>query len=146
MTEGAAAESSIANDVDEASNAFTEKPQSRKPKYYRFTQQELPASRPVLTPANVMTIFISIAFVFIPIGILWVVASAKVVETSQKYDKQCMPGMSRSMAEYTLAAHQYDGVPCTIPLYIPKKMEAPVYLYYEIKNFYQNHRRFVKVK
>ena len=70
----------------------------------------------------------------------------QVVETSQRYDSLCMPNMSRSMAEYTLASHQYDGVPCTIPLYIPKKMRAPVYLYYEIKNFYQNHRRYVKVR
>ena len=98
----------------------------------------------MLTPTNVIAIFITISLVFVPIGVVWVIASANVVETSQRYDKQCMPGMSRTMAEYTLASHLYDGVPCTIPLYIPKTMRAPVYLYYEIKNFYQNHRRFVK--
>ena len=33
---------------------------------------------------------------------------------------------------------------CTISFNIDKKMEQPVYVYYQLDNFYQNHRRYVK--
>ena len=33
------------------------------------------------------------------------------------------------------------GGPCVT---VPEKMKAPVYVYYELDNFYQNHRRYVK--
>lgn len=33
---------------------------------------------------------------------------------------------------------------CTVPLKITEKIVAPVYVYYQLDNFYQNHRRYVK--
>ena len=33
---------------------------------------------------------------------------------------------------------------CTITLTVEEKMEAPVFVYYELENFFQNHRRYVK--
>jgi hypothetical protein len=33
---------------------------------------------------------------------------------------------------------------CKIQFYVPEKLEAPVLLYYQLTNFYQNHRRYVK--
>lgn len=33
---------------------------------------------------------------------------------------------------------------CTISIVVEKEMKAPVYVYYELSNFYQNHRRYVK--
>jgi hypothetical protein len=35
-------------------------------------------------------------------------------------------------------------VSCDISIKIDKKMANPVFFYYEIDNFYQNHRRYVK--
>ena len=37
-----------------------------------------------------------------------------------------------------------DKNPCTISIEVDKKMTAPVYMYYKLTNFYQNHRRYVK--
>lgn len=33
---------------------------------------------------------------------------------------------------------------CHVQFYIPDKLDAPVLLYYQLTNFYQNHRRYVK--
>jgi hypothetical protein len=33
---------------------------------------------------------------------------------------------------------------CNVTLTIPKRMKRPIYVYYELTNFYQNHRRYVK--
>ena len=44
-----------------------------------------------------------------------------------RYDDKCTP----------------DTV-CTINVPIEKDMDGPVYFYYKLSNFYQNHRRYVK--
>lgn len=33
------------------------------------------------------------------------------------------------------------GTACQVTLRVPAAMRAPIYLYYELDNFYQNHRR-----
>lgn len=35
------------------------------------------------------------------------------------------------------------GLPCSVVLQPSSKMKAPVFLYYELDNFYQNHRRYM---
>ena len=79
------------------------KKKTKEPTYYRFTQQELPASRPVLTPTNVIAIFVSIAAVFIPVGIVWVIASAKVRSKASANDVAA----SRSFSEQLPRAHRH---------------------------------------
>ena len=37
-----------------------------------------------------------------------------------------------------------DYNPCYINISIPNKMEPPIYMYYKLTNYYQNHRRYVK--
>jgi hypothetical protein len=38
----------------------------------------------------------------------------------------------------------YNTTQCTIEFNIPEKMGPPVFFYYRLTNFYQNHRRYVK--
>ena len=37
-----------------------------------------------------------------------------------------------------------SGTLCNVTLTAPQRMAAPVFVYYELDNFYQNHRRCVQ--
>ncbi|KAG5006527.1 hypothetical protein JHK85_025069 [Glycine max] len=88
------------------------------PAFYRFTQQNLPACKPVLTPAAV-------------------------VEIVDRYDIDCVPEDFRSNK---VAYIKDDSIAknCSRLLKVLKPMKAPIYIYYQLDNYYQNHRRYVK--
>ncbi|XP_028066840.1 ALA-interacting subunit 1-like isoform X2 [Camellia sinensis] len=115
----------------------------KKPKYSRFTQQELPACKPILTPGWVITAFVLVAIIFIPIGLASLFASEHVVEIVDRYDKSCIPSnYSNNVLAYIQSAQ--TNKTCTRSLTVPKQMKSPIYIYYQLDNFYQNHRRYVK--
>ncbi|KAJ1440062.1 CDC50/LEM3 family [Sesbania bispinosa] len=93
--------------------------------FYQFTQQNLPACKPVLTPAAVIATFLLMGFIFIPVGLVTLRASYSVVEIVDRYDIDCVPEEFRNNK-------------------VPKPMRAPIYIYYQLDNYYQNHRRYVK--
>ncbi|XP_022885522.1 putative ALA-interacting subunit 2 isoform X4 [Olea europaea var. sylvestris] len=85
---------------------------------YQFTQQNLPACKPVLTPT-------------------WA------LEIVDRYDVECVPPSFRSnKLEYI----KDSSIPknCSRYLQVNKHMKAPIYIYYQLDNYYQNHRRYVK--
>ncbi|CAM8976879.1 unnamed protein product [Rhodiola kirilowii] len=126
------------SDVAAASNT-----NSKKPKYSKFTQQELPACKPILTPGWVITAFIVIGVLFIPIGLVSLFASERVAEMVTRYDIDCVPS---NYANDQLAYIQNPDTnkTCYKDIYIQKQMKSPIYIYYELDNFYQNHRRYVQ--
>ena len=69
--------------------------------------------------------------IFIAIGIIILSLSNKIVEIEIRYDdkKECLIGTT-----------------CNLTLKIDKKMIKNVFVYYGLKNFYQNHRRYTKSK
>jgi cell cycle control protein 50 len=81
----------------------------------------------LLTPNWVIGTFFVIGLIFIPIGAVIVSTSNNVVEVKMRYDKIC--------ALNTV---------CNVNVTIPEDMSAPVYFYYELDNYFQNHRRYVK--
>merc|ERR1712178_448806 len=50
-----------------------------------FTQQRLPAGRPLLTPWNVIGTFLIVAITFIPLGVVLLLASNSVQEITIPY-------------------------------------------------------------
>ncbi|RZC74920.1 hypothetical protein C5167_050399 [Papaver somniferum] len=116
---------------------------SKKPKYSRFTQQELPACKPILTPGWVIATFIVVGIVFIPIGFASLFASQRVVEIVDHYDSDCVPA-NFSNNKLGFIQSRETNKTCTRNIIVPKKMKGPVYIYYQLDNFYQNHRRYVK--
>lgn len=115
---------------------------SKRPKYSRFTQQELPACKPILTPGWVISAFLLISVVFIPIGVVSLFASRDVVEIIYRYDTDCIPTESKSnKVQFIQSALDKT---CRKNLTVPKHMKQPIFVYYQLDNYYQNHRRYVK--
>ncbi|KAK9049385.1 hypothetical protein SSX86_031646 [Deinandra increscens subsp. villosa] len=115
---------------------------SKRPKYSRFTQQELPACKPILTPRWVISTFMLVTIVFVPIGIASLFASRDVVEIVDRYDDSCAPSGSRT--DKVRFIQSTADKTCNRTLTVPKHMKQPIYVYYQLDNFYQNHRRYVK--
>ncbi|KAJ6333299.1 hypothetical protein OIU77_009209 [Salix suchowensis] len=110
---------------------------------YEFKQQNLPACKPVLKPSYVITTFLLLGFIFLPIGLTTLCASRTVVEIVDRYDSECVPGAFRGNK---VSFIKDSSLPknCSRILKVRKHMKAPIYIYYQLDNYYQNHRRYVK--
>ena len=69
-------------------------------------------------------------------------AAGQVVELVGRYDDYCAPYFVNASVAST--GPSTAAGPCMVRMNISTAMKAPIYVYYEIHNFYQNHRRFVK--
>ncbi|KAJ7982095.1 ALA-interacting subunit [Quillaja saponaria] len=115
---------------------------TKRPKYSRFTQQELPACKPILTPRVVISAFMLVTIVFVPIGVASLYASRDVVEIVERYETDCIPENFRNN-KVAFIQSKADKT-CNKNITVPKHMKQPIYVYYQLDNFYQNHRRYVK--
>ncbi|KAL4334153.1 hypothetical protein GQ457_07G019100 [Hibiscus cannabinus] len=134
--------SSSAGGVGSADSAAPRR-NSKRPKYSKFTQQELPACKPILTPRWVISAFMLVSIVFIPIGVVSLFASRDVVEIVDRYETACVPANFRN-DKVSFIQNETTNKICTRSLTVPKRMKQPIYVYYQLDNFYQNHRRYVK--
>ncbi|KAI8871119.1 CDC50 family protein [Ramicandelaber brevisporus] len=139
-----------------AAAAAAEVPKSRNPADTAFKQQRLPAWQPLLTPRIVLPALFVVGLLFAPLGgvLLW--ASDTVREISLDYT-QCADAkttFSNMQGNYhikvpgvsTIPRWKYDNDTkvCTLEFTLPAELKTPVLLYYQLTNFYQNHRVYVK--
>lgn len=117
------------------------KEKSRKPDNTAFKQQRLPAWQPILTAGSVLPAFFVISFIFIPIGVVLLLASNDVIEFQFDYT-QCDNGTCAELRTNQDAMTNYCT--CEFNVTLDRDMPGDVYLYYGLSNFFQNHRRYVK--
>ncbi|PIA41651.1 hypothetical protein AQUCO_02200230v1 [Aquilegia coerulea] len=65
------------------------------------------------------------------------------LEIVDRYDNDCIPEAFRSN-KVAYIKDNFSPKNCTRILKVHKRMKAPIYIYYQLDNYYQNHRRYVK--
>lgn len=116
--------------------AISPEAKKRKPKDTPFTQQTMRAYKPVPTIKSAVAIFCTLGILFIVIGSVLLSYSLDIIEVRERYDN----------FEDCEKTDWETPTNCIVTLNIEDDMEAPIYFYYELHNFYQNHRRYVKSK
>jgi hypothetical protein len=106
-----------------------------------FKQQTLKAWRPILTPKLVILLFSSVGIIFVPIGAIILGVSNQVVEvTSDDYATSCCIANCGATETWK----RIDRNPCDVTIHVHETMKPPVYVYYKLTKYYQNHRRYVR--
>eukprot|EP01056_Protomagalhaensia_sp_Gyna25_P002841 Protomagalhaensia_sp_Gyna_25__2840@NODE_264_length_4134_cov_71_002442_g0_i1_p3_GENE_NODE_264_length_4134_cov_71_002442_g0_i1NODE_264_length_4134_cov_71_002442_g0_i1_p3_ORF_typecomplete_len138_score14_70CDC50/PF03381_15/55CDC50/PF03381_15/2_5e15_NODE_264_length_4134_cov_71_002442_g0_i136454058 len=109
-----------------------------------FAQQKISAWQPVLAPKWMIGLLTVFGIAFIALGVVLVHTSNSVVECKLRYDNPaegCVE-TGKCTVPMEITANLCDGSRLQQrdgQTYIP----APVYLYYGLTKFYQNHRRYL---
>ncbi|KAF9913817.1 hypothetical protein BX616_009525 [Lobosporangium transversale] len=152
---------------------MTTEKKSRRPVDSAFKQQRLRACQPNLTPKTVLPVFLIVGILFAPIGGLLLWASDTVAELIVDYTECDKAGLefvpvptesftsnfpgsagddaSTPSPEYRSIQAVGSGnnvtwptMRCTVKFHIPVKMKRPVFVFYRLTNFHQNHRQWIK--
>jgi hypothetical protein len=115
-----------------------------KPEDSDFKQQRLKAWQPILTPMWVIITFASVGIIFMIIGILVLIASGEVVEKTSNEYQSLLPVSGNQASCVQGEKSSPNSCVVQIGMTVEDDMDAPVYMYYQLSNFYQNHRRYVK--
>ncbi|KAJ1455359.1 ligand-effect modulator 3 family [Pelagophyceae sp. CCMP2097] len=113
---------------------------TKRPDDTDIKQQRLRAWNPVMTPKAYVGVFFVLGALFIIIGVVLGERQKSLVVQRKQYDG---PGTPESNADCKIRTAD-AGVRCTVTLDVDEKMEGPLHVFYEIDNFYQNHRRYAK--
>ena len=76
-------------------------------------------------------IFFVFSVIFLIIGAVLLSASNSIKESITRYDADCDSLLGKSTK-------------CQVKIQIDADISGPVYVYYQLANYYQNHRRYVK--
>lgn len=153
----------VESDDDSVDEPVSQIHKSRKPPNTAFRQQRLKAWQPILTPKTVIPLLFVLAAVFAPLGIAIVWTTYRVEMIEVDYSK--CADLSASLyakipSKYTswhfrhkntdpdmqwkLVNSTDDTQTCYVQFTLPRDLDPPIYLYYRLTNFYQNHRKFVE--
>ncbi|ABN65750.2 predicted protein [Scheffersomyces stipitis CBS 6054] len=141
---------------------------SRKPPNTAFRQQRLKAWQPILTPSSVIPFLFVLAVIFAPLGIAILhttysvqlltvnyskchqLANSSFESVPNKYTSYHFnsnnkdPGFKWRIVNSTEDENSSDFYQtCEIQFDLPTDLKPPLFLYYKLTNFFQNHRKYV---
>lgn len=158
------------NDADDNSEtgSGTDTLKSRKPPNTAFRQQRLKAWQPILTPKSVIPLLFLLAVVFAPLGVVLIYETYNIEKLEIDYSHCARDARSDFMDVPGKYVHHhfrhknsdpdvrwrlttatdgvgYNDLTCVIQFSTPRNLEPPIYLYYKLTKFYQNHRKYVEL-
>lgn len=129
------------NTLQRAPNgASPQSPASNEPPDKAVFQQRMEAWHPILHPVWVIVTFVLLGAAFVPTGFKCKQITDSVVQMVTAYDS-FHSGTWEDLGCGISQAN--EGKTCTITFTPDTDMEPPVLIYYEINNFYQNHRSYM---
>ncbi|CAH8841006.1 unnamed protein product [Trichobilharzia szidati] len=119
---------------------------SNRPKNTAFRQQRLKSWRPILTAKNAFPIFLTFGVVCIPVGIILLIYSNRVLEAVVEYT-HCEDTVRQTKCSELVRLPEfyqsYNVCSCKVEFELKEDFKGQVYFYYGLSNFFQNHRRYV---
>lgn len=138
---------------------------SRKPPNTAFRQQRLKAWQPILTPLLVIPFLFLLALIFAPLGIAIIYTTYNTQILSLDYSKcdklatDLFENVPSKYTRYHFKLNNADpkfqwrysndtnrrgtGPTCEVQFTVPVDIKPPIFLYYRLTNFFQNHRKYV---
>jgi hypothetical protein len=124
----------------------TEEPElAEKPPNTPFKQQRLPAWQPVITFKMMVLSLVLLGVIMVPLGAVFCYVSSELTEISMDYTGCLVRGVNESWtsgAGYTVT--RAGDTRCEITFQVGADISGPVYLYYALTGYYQNHRLYAK--
>lgn len=108
-----------------------------KPDNTAFTQQRLPAWQPIMSAGYVLPTFLLLGLAFIGIGLGLLFSSNSVIELELDYT-----GNLPNSSCYPCTNTTIKGCKCNVQFKVDTLLVGPVFMYYELSNFYQNQRKY----
>ncbi|ODV85109.1 hypothetical protein CANARDRAFT_7762 [[Candida] arabinofermentans NRRL YB-2248] len=145
------------DDIGQSTESSSLRTKSRRPPNTAFRQQRLKSWQPILVSKVVLPMLLVVAIICIPIGIAFLLTTYNIqalivnythCNTTATTDYSDVPSKYLDYhfknSKNSTIKWKYDNDVCTVSFAIPSDIEGPVYLYYKLTNFYQNHRKYVE--
>ncbi|KAL3313870.1 Cell cycle control protein 50A [Cichlidogyrus casuarinus] len=112
----------------------------------RFYQQQLPACTPVVTVRNAYPFCLFVGIIFIALGAWFLSVSKNLFEVEIPYThcESSTQGLCSELVKNPSRKPTDPPCQCRQSFTIDSNIAGPVYVYYGLTNFYQNHRRYVR--
>ncbi|XP_043916057.1 cell cycle control protein 50B-like [Protopterus annectens] len=121
---------------------------SQKPDNTAFTQQRLPAWQPVLSAGIVIPLFFFIGLAFIAIGLGLYFSSESITEIELDYTGDnasfsCSNCYNKCSGINGSVDKNYSCCSCAVDFNVSSFIKGPIYMYYGLYGFYQNHQKYM---
>lgn len=128
--------------VDEDDDSVLDLPdQLNRPPDVAIQQQRIKAWHPILDPEWMIYGYLILAVILIPLGFTLERIADGTVELHSIYDAKNSSLIDATQTSDCRIGERYNlNKTCTIQFEAPEDMEPPIMIYYELKNFHQNHR------